>query len=93
VAVDAINANGNALFLSPEGETARWLVESKLVADGATAELPLGVLDVAGLQNEVETYAAVGLFDGLVPDISTLLNAALVKSLYDASGTIIWPKK
>ena len=33
IAVDLINANGNPNFLSPEGETFRWAIESQLVVD------------------------------------------------------------
>jgi ABC-type nitrate/sulfonate/bicarbonate transport system substrate-binding protein len=91
IAVDAINANGNALFLSPAGETARWAVESKLVADGVTADAPLGLPLVDALKAEVSTYASVGLFDGKTPDISTMVDPSVVKSLYDAKGTLIWP--
>ena len=45
IAVDMINANGNALFLSPEGEIARWGVESKLISDSTASDLPIGVPD------------------------------------------------
>jgi NitT/TauT family transport system substrate-binding protein len=91
IAVDAINANGNALFLSPEGETARWGVESKLVGDAASAAAPLGLPLIDELKAEVSTYASVGLFDGKTPDISTMVDPSVVKALYDAKGTLIWP--
>ena len=44
------------------------------------------------LQNEVATYTDIGLFDGQVPDITTILNTTLVKSIYDDSKAVIWPK-
>ena len=44
------------------------------------------------LQNEVNTYTDIGLFDGQVPDITTILNTTLVKSLYDDNAKVIWPK-
>jgi NitT/TauT family transport system substrate-binding protein len=91
IAVDAINANGNALFLSPDGETARWAVESKLVAAGVTTDAPLGLPLVNELTAEVTTYASVGLFDGKAPDISTMVDPSVVKALYDAKGSLIWP--
>jgi ABC-type nitrate/sulfonate/bicarbonate transport system substrate-binding protein len=91
IAVDMINANGNALFLSPEGEIARWGVESKLVTNSTASDLPIGVPDLTLLEKEVSTYAEIGLFDGQVPDIATLVNTTLVAGLYDAKGTIIWP--
>ncbi len=91
VAVDMINANGNALFLSPEGEKARWGVESKLVSESKASDLPTGVPDEKLLINEVTTYADIGLFDGRVPDITTLVNLDLVAGLYDDSAKVIWP--
>jgi NMT1/THI5 like len=91
IAVDMINANGNALFLSPEGETARWGVESKLVSNSSSAELPIGVPDPELLEKEVTTYSEIGLFDGVIPDITSILNATLVKGLYDANAQVIWP--
>ena len=91
VAVDAINANGNALFLSPEGETARWGVESKLVEAGVTAKAPLGLPLVDQLENEVKAYAAIGLFDGKAPDISTMVDSSVLQATYDATGKLIWP--
>jgi NitT/TauT family transport system substrate-binding protein len=93
IAVDAINANGNAMFLSPEGETARWGVESQLVSSLSSPTAPAGVPQVAQLENEVSTYASIGLFDGVVPDISTLVDTTMVASLYDATGALIWPKQ
>jgi NitT/TauT family transport system substrate-binding protein len=91
VAVDAINANGNALFLSPEGETARWAVESELVSQGVTADAPLGLPLMKALTTEVTTYASIGLFDGVAPDITTMVDASVLEGIYDASGTVIWP--
>jgi NitT/TauT family transport system substrate-binding protein len=91
VAVDAINANGNALFLSPEGETARWAVEAELVSKGATADAPLGLPLVDALTDEVTTYASIGLFDGVAPDITTMVDTSVLKGIYDATGTVIWP--
>ncbi|MEN9644564.1 MAG: hypothetical protein RL238_1233 [Actinomycetota bacterium] len=91
IAVEAINANGNALFLSPEGETARWEVESQLVADGASAEQPAGLPLVDLLTAEVTEYAAIGLFDGIAPDISTMVDAGVLDRIYDDAGQVVWP--
>ena len=93
IAVGMINANGNALFLSPEGEVARWGVESKLISDSTASDLPIGVPDTKLLEQEVNTYADIGLFDGQVPDITTLVNTTLVAGLYDAGAKVIWPSK
>ena len=93
IAVDMINANGNALFLSPDGEVARWGVESKLISDSTASDLPIGVPDPKLLQTEVETYAEIGLFDGQVPEIDTVVNTTLVKGLYGDDAKVIWPSK
>ena len=91
IAVGMINANGNANHLSAEGETARWGVESGLILNSTASDLPIGVPDPKLLEQEVNTYAEIGLFDGQVPDITTLLNATLVKGLYGDDGKVIWP--
>ena len=91
IAVAMINANGNAAHLSPEGETARWAVESKLITGSTSSDLPYGVPDLALLQQEVDTYAEIGLFDGQIPDITTILNTTMVAGLYDNNDEVIWP--
>jgi len=92
IAVGMINANGNANHLSPDGEIARWGVESKLVLDSTkVSDLPVGVPDPKLLQKEVDTYAQIGLFDGQVPDITSILDETLVKGLYDDNAKVIWP--
>jgi len=78
-------------LLSPEGEIARWGVESKLVSESKASDLPIGVPDEALLTKEVTTYADIGLFDGRVPDISTIVNTTLVAGLYDDNAKVIWP--
>jgi NitT/TauT family transport system substrate-binding protein len=94
IAVDMINASGNAAHLTPDGEIARWNVESKLVAASTTtSSLPIGVPDIKLLETEVKTYADIGLFDGQVPDLTTLVDTSLVKGVYDSSGQVIWPAK
>ncbi len=91
VAVAAINANGNALVLSPEGEITRWAVESKLVNDGVTATAPLGLPLVDELTEEVTAYAEIGLFDGVAPVIDTMVDASVLDGIYDDTGTLVWP--
>ena len=91
VAVEALNESGNALFLSPEGETARWGVESKLVAESATATAPLGLPLVDDLTTEVTAYAEIGLFDGVPPVIDTMVDPSVLLGIYDDTGTVIWP--
>lgn len=91
IAVDAIEANDNPLFLSPEGEAARWGVESALVADSVEPGKPAGLPLVDALTAEVTEYAAIGLFDGVAPDISTMVDDSVLNAIYDSSGQVIWP--
>lgn len=91
IAVDRINESGNALFLSPDGEIARWGVESKLVAEAVSADAPLGMPLLDALTEEVTTYAEIGLFDGIAPVIDTMVDASVLDGIYDDEGAIIWP--
>jgi NitT/TauT family transport system substrate-binding protein len=90
VAIGFINANGNAMFLSPEGERARWAVDSRLVVD-TNVSTALAVPELDLLVDEVTTYADIGLFDGSVPDITPYVDTTLVSGVYDADRTVIWP--
>ena len=91
IAVGFIEAGDNIMFLSAESETARWGVESQLVADGVAPGAPLGLPLVDELTAEVTTYASIGLFDGVAPDITTMVDPAVLAGVYDADGTVIWP--
>jgi ABC-type nitrate/sulfonate/bicarbonate transport system substrate-binding protein len=90
IAIGFINANGNAMFLSPEGEAARWGVESQLVVD-TNADTALGVPELDMLTAEVTAYAAIGLFDGTAPDITPFVDTTLISGVYAADRTVIWP--
>ncbi len=92
IALGFINANGNAMFLSPEGETARWGVESQLVMD-TNSNTALGVPEPALLTDEVTSYAEIGLFDGTAPDITPFVDTTLISGVYAADRTVIWPAK
>jgi hypothetical protein len=92
-ALALIDSNGNPNFLSPEGEAFRWATEAKLVTDSTPAGSPVGLADAAGLQNEVDAYAAIGLFGGTAPDISKRFNTSVLTSIYDGAGKVIWPAK
>jgi len=91
IAVDAINANGNAMFLSTEGEMERWKIDAKLVAESATADEPLGLPLVDKLNEEVTTYAEIGLFDGIAPIIDSMVDPTVLEGVYDDTGTVVWP--
>ncbi len=92
IAIDRINENGNSMFLSPEGEIARWRLESTIVASGASADKPVGVPQPDLLEREINSYGEIGVFDGIVPDYHLYVNLDLVKNLYDSTGAVIWPR-
>lgn len=90
IALEFINANGNAMFLSPEGETARWAVDAQLVAD-TNANTAVGVPEPELLNTEVSTYASIGLFGGTAPDITPYVDVSLISGVYADDRTVIWP--
>ena len=81
----------DTMFLSPEGEQARWAVESQLVADGVAPGSPLGLPLPDMLLEEVTTYAEIGLFDGVPPVIDTMVDDTVLLGVYDDTGELIWP--
>ena len=93
VAVDFIDNNGNPNGLSPDGEAFRWQTESNIVADRTITKDALGMPEPNMLRAEVAMYAAVGLFGGKPPDISRMFDTSVLKTIYDISGTVIWPSK
>ena len=90
-AVELINSGGNPNFLSPEGEVFRWTTDAALISELTPAGTGYGVGDATALQNELDTYAAVGLFgDAETPVAATYLSDILDR-IYDASAVVIWP--
>jgi len=89
--VDAINGNGNALYLTPEGETARWKVESKLVGDSAAPGAPLGLPLADLLQAEIDAYQKIGVFTDGTPVVADLIDTSVLGGIYDDAGTVVWP--
>jgi NitT/TauT family transport system substrate-binding protein len=90
-AVELINSGGNPNFLSAEGETFRWSTDAALMTELTPAGVGFGVPDPTALQDELDTYAAVGLFgDGATP-IATDYLSDLLDGVYDADATVIWP--
>jgi ABC-type nitrate/sulfonate/bicarbonate transport system substrate-binding protein len=90
IAVGYINANGNAMFLSPDGERARWAVDSRIVVETNT-RTALGVPEPELLAAEVTSYADIGLFGGTAPDIDRYVDVALAAGVYDTSKIVVWP--
>lgn len=89
-AVELINSGGNPNFLSPEGEVFRWTTDAALISELTPAGTGYGVADAAALQNELDTYAEVGLFgDAETPTASDYLSGILDRIYADA--VVIWP--
>jgi ABC-type nitrate/sulfonate/bicarbonate transport system substrate-binding protein len=92
VAVDRINEGGNPNYLSPEGETFRWTTDAALISSLTPSGTGYGVPQSGALQNELDTYAEIGLFgDADAPDANALLGDDMIVRIYDGDGQVIWP--
>ncbi|MCU1344329.1 MAG: hypothetical protein JWL70_595, partial [Acidimicrobiia bacterium] len=76
--------------LTAAGETYRWQVESKLIADTQPKGLPYGVIDGASMQAQIDAYTASGVFT-TKPTVAGRYDDKVARSVYDSSGTLIWP--
>ena len=91
MAVELINSGGNPNFLSPEGEVFRWTTDAALISELTSAGTGFGVGSVDALQNELDTYAQVGLFgDADTPQATDYLSD-IIDRVYDADAVVIWP--
>ena len=91
MAVELINSGGNPNFLSPEGEVFRWTTDAALISELTSAGTGFGVVSVDALQNELDTYAQVGLFgDADTPQATDYLSD-IIDRVYDADAVVIWP--
>jgi ABC-type nitrate/sulfonate/bicarbonate transport system substrate-binding protein len=90
-AVELINSGGNPNFLSPEGEVFRWSTDAALISDLTPAGTGYGVADPEALQNELDTYAEVGLFGDSETPIAADFLSDILAGIYDADATVIWP--
>jgi len=92
VAIDLINANGNPMFLQPDGEIFRWNTDAVLLEDTTPDGVGFGVPDAAALQAELDAYAEIGIFgEADTPDAASVLGSNIVAGVYDADGQVIWP--
>jgi NitT/TauT family transport system substrate-binding protein len=89
-AVDLVEANGNPSFLSLEGESFRWTTDAALLQE-ETPDGDFGVPDPAALQEELDAYAAVGLFGGTAPDAAAFVLVDPIAGVYDDDAAVIWP--
>ena len=92
ISVERINAGGNPNFLSPEGETFRWTTDAALISSLTPSGTGYGVPQSDALQNELDSYAEIGLFgDAGAPDATTLLGDNIIVRIYSGGGQVIWP--
>jgi len=91
MAVELINSGGNPNFLSPEGEVFRWTTDAALISELTPAGTGFGVGSVDALQNELDTYAQVGLFGDADTPTATDYLSDILDRIYDAEAVVIWP--
>ncbi len=92
VAIDLINANGNPMFLQPDGETFRWNTDAALIMETTPDGVGYGVPDGTALQAELDAYAEIGIFgDAETPDAASRLGNDIIAGIYDANAQVIWP--
>ncbi len=84
--LELIRAGGNKNFLSEEGESFRWQVEKDLV-EQAKGDLPIGVIDPALLQAEVDAYTEAGVFE-TAPSIDGTYSVDLAAEAYGPDGKV-----
>ncbi len=88
--LELIRAGGNKNFLSEEGESFRWQVEKDLV-EQAKGDLPIGVIDPALLQAEVDAYTEAGVFD-TAPSIDGTYSVELAAEAYGPDGKVTFSR-
>ena len=76
--------------LTAAGETYRWKVEAKLIADTQPKGLPFGVIDPTALQAQLNAYTAAGVFT-TSPALTGRFDETVARSAYDSTGVLIWP--
>jgi len=86
-----ITEGGNKNYLVEAGESYRWGVESKIVADNTPSGEGIGLVKAADLTKIVDAYTTAGVFT-TKPSIDGTFDEAMVKGIYDTSGKVIWPK-
>ncbi len=92
VAVERINGGGNPNFLSPEGETFRWVTDAAAIVATTPDGSNIGVPIAKELEAQVKAYDEVGVYgDGGAPTTEGRFDTDLVANLYTEDGKVIWP--
>lgn len=90
-AVELVEAGGNPSFLSAEGEAFRWATDVELLTSETPSGTGIGIPDTEALQQELDAYAAVGLFGGgETPAAADFVEVDLIEAVYDGAD-VIWP--
>lgn len=89
LSIERIDAAGNPNYLTQQGETFRWTEELTEIAAG-TPSGPVGLIDPARLQAEVDAYVAAGVLPS-APDLTGTYDADLAAGLYGADGKVVFP--
>jgi ABC-type nitrate/sulfonate/bicarbonate transport system substrate-binding protein len=88
-----VTESGNKNFLSKEGETYRWNIESKLLKESTPSKkIPASFTD-ADLKKQIDTYIKAGILEERYAALLPSTYASVPDSIIDSSGTLIWPKK
>lgn len=88
-AFELIDAAGNSSFLAREQELYRWTTELAIVERSTPAALELGMLNPAGLEEEIALLTELGVFESL-PDWASMIDTEIVAAIYDGSQ-LAWP--
>lgn len=88
-AFDRIDAAGNPNFFSTEGEGFRWTTEAALVTSTTPEGEGVGLVDLDGLEAEVEALTEVGVLPTL-PEWEAMVAPDVAAELYDGTE-LRWP--
>jgi NitT/TauT family transport system substrate-binding protein len=88
--LELIRAGGNKNFLSEEGESFRWEVEAGLVEENK-GDLPVGVVNPALFQAEVDAYTEAGVFE-TAPDLTGTYAVEVAADVYGPDGKVVFPR-
>jgi len=91
IAVDNIDAAGNEMFLTLQGETYRWTNESAMITASTPAGEPVGIIHGDQLDKEYQTYLDAGVWPKDPPKNGKFYDESIAKKLYDADGKVIFP--
>lgn len=86
--LELIKAGGNKNFLSDEGESARWQVESKILEEYTPAGQGLGLVVPDQLQQQLAALTDAGVF-AEEPSVEGTVSE-LISGVYDGTE-VIWP--